>query len=229
MMPLRGGGSRMRLPARAHTSQRWRIHEFTSDFRLEDVWAVPTPGGPDEFRLLMQLLASRDSPLRASSSRTVQVLWAARRALGAVFGWDDAPAGSDGGHETLRDRLPPDLAGAGSGTDLRVAPFATLYLLHDEWAAEIMNRTVHGVVHIGWVEDPSGGYRGQLAVLVKPNGLLGAAYMAAILPFRHLIVYPLALRQTERAWRALHASGQRLPSGALVDDLAGRGRHVDTR
>lgn len=41
-----------------------------------------------------------------------------------------------------------------------------------------------------------------MAVLVKPNGLFGRAYLAAIGPFRRLIVYPQAARQTERAWRA---------------------------
>jgi hypothetical protein len=39
-------------------------------------------------------------------------------------------------------------------------------------------------------------------VLVKPNGPLGAAYMTAIAPFRHRIVYPLMLRDLEREWRA---------------------------
>jgi hypothetical protein len=39
-----------------------------------------------------------------------------------------------------------------------------------------------------------------MAVLVKPNGLLGTAYMAAIRPFRHLIVYPSMMRQIEREW-----------------------------
>ena len=57
-----------------------------------------------------------------------------------------------------------------------------------------------------WVPDESGRYRGQMAVLVKPNGLLGSAYMAAIRPFRHLIVYPALTRETERAWRAPDAS-----------------------
>jgi hypothetical protein len=47
---------------------------------------------------------------------------------------------------------------------------------------------MHGVLHICWVADRSGGYRGQMAVLAKPNGLLGTGYMAAIRPFRHLIV-----------------------------------------
>jgi hypothetical protein len=57
------------------------------------------------------------------------------------------------------------------------------------------------VLHLGWVPDGAGGYRGQMAVLVKPNGLLGRAYMAAIKPFRHLIIYPQLIRGFGRAWR----------------------------
>jgi hypothetical protein len=41
-----------------------------------------------------------------------------------------------------------------------------------------------------------------MAIYVKRNGLLGATYMAAIKPFRYLIVYPLWLRQIERDWQA---------------------------
>jgi hypothetical protein len=43
-----------------------------------------------------------------------------------------------------------------------------------------------------------------MAVLVKPNGLVGAGYLAAIRPFRHLVIYPELIRQTGRAWRALN-------------------------
>jgi hypothetical protein len=57
------------------------------------------------------------------------------------------------------------------------------------------------VLHLGWVPDGEGGYRGQMAVLVKRNGLLGNAYMLAIQPFRHLLVYPMLMRDFERAWR----------------------------
>jgi hypothetical protein len=99
---------------------------------------------------------------------------------------------------TLRDRLPVDLRGAPSGPDFAALPFTSLYVLDDEWAAEIANRTMHGVMHIGRVPDQTGGFRAQMAVLVKPNGPLGAAYMAAIRPFRYLIVYPQILREVER-------------------------------
>jgi hypothetical protein len=61
---------------------------------------------------------------------------------------------------------------------------------------------MHGVLHIGWVADGSGGWRGQMAILVKPNGLTGAIYMGAIKPFRYLIVYPQMLGRIERGWVA---------------------------
>ena len=56
-------------------------------------------------------------------------------------------------------------------------------------------------MHLGWVPDGAGGYRGQLAVFVKPNGLFGKAYMAAIKPFRYLIVYPALMRMIGWEWR----------------------------
>jgi hypothetical protein len=40
-----------------------------------------------------------------------------------------------------------------------------------------------------------------MAVLVKPNGWVGRAYMAAIKPFRLLLVYPGLMRTIERGWR----------------------------
>jgi hypothetical protein len=149
----------------------------------------------------VQLVASRD-PSR-SSSRPVRTFFAIRWKVGELLGWDGPDAGLGSRVPTLRDRLPVDLRDAPSGPDFDALPFTSLYLLDDEWAAEIANRTMHGVLHIGWVADQMGGYRGQMAVLVKPNGLLGTAYMAAIRPFRHLIVYPPMMREIGRTWRAL--------------------------
>ena len=188
----------MRLPDTAHIARPWRIHELTRDFRLEDVWELPWRGGPDDFPRAVQLIASGD--LSHSSSRAVRTLSAIRSKLGAVLGWDDPDAGVGSRVPSLRDRLPADLRNA-PRPDFDALPFSSLYLLDDEFAAEIANRTVHGVIHIGWVPDGTGGFRGQMAILVKPNGLLGTAYMAAIKPFRYLIVYPALLRGWERAWR----------------------------
>jgi len=195
----------MRLPDTAHTSRPWRIHELTGDFRVEDVWALPTPGGPGDFLRLVDLLASGDGLSRGSGSGAVRALWAIRRKAGQLLRWDGPEAGLGARVPTLRDRLPADLRDAPPGPGFRALPFTPLYLLDDEWASEIANRTMHGIMHLGWVPDGSGGYRGQLAVLVKPNGLPGAGYMAAIRPLRHLIVYPALIREIGRAWRALQA------------------------
>ena len=188
------------LPAAAHTSRPWRIHEIAPDFRLEDVWALPTPGGPDDFPRLVAQFASTDPS--QSLPAPARMLWALRWKLGELFGWDDEDDGLGSRVATLRDRLPADLRDAPTGPDSDSLPFRSLYLLDDEWAAEIANRTMHGVMHVGWVSDGRGGYRGQMAVLVKPNGRFGAAYMAAIRPFRHLIVYPPLMRLIERKWSA---------------------------
>jgi hypothetical protein len=188
----------MRIPNTAHTARPWRIHELTRDFRLEDVWALPTPGGPDDFPRLVQKIAS-GNPLRGSS-RAVRALFAIRWKLGALLGWDGSDGGDGSERPTLRERLPVDLRDAPSGPEFDTLPFTSLYLLDDEWAAEIVNRTVHGVMHIGWVPDQTDGYRGEMAVYAKPNGLLGTMYMAAIAPFRHLIVYPRMMRGIGRDW-----------------------------
>jgi hypothetical protein len=189
----------MRLPTSAHASRPWRIHELTHDFRLEDVWTLPTPGGPGDLPRLVAQMASRD-PSRGSSG-AARMLWAIRGKIGALLGWDGPDAGLDSRVPSLRDRLPADLREK-PGPDFDALPFTSLYLIDDEWAAEIANRTMHGVMHIGWVPDGTGGYHGQMAVLVKPNGLLGTGYMAAIRPFRHLIVYPAMMRKISRDWRA---------------------------
>lgn len=186
------------LPDTAHTSKPWRIHELTRDFELEDVWALPTPGGADDFHLLIDGFASAD-PSR-SASAPVRALFTLRWKIGELFGWDDVSAGIGARVATLHDRLPADLRAAGTGPAIDGLPFIPLYLLDDEWAAEIANRTMHGVLHLGWVPDGVGRFRGQMAVLVKRNGLLGTAYMAAIRPFRHLLVYPQMLADIERRW-----------------------------
>ena len=103
---------------------------------------------------------------------------------------------------TLGERLPADMAFLPTAPRFENLPFNPVYLTDNEWTAELANRTVHGVMHIGWVPDDGGGFRGQMAVLVKPNGLFGRAYMAVIAPFRHLIVYPPLMREIGQKWQA---------------------------
>jgi hypothetical protein len=148
-------------------------------------------------------------PANADSLPT-RFLWRLRDRLGKWFdlGEISAPAGDDRGEfpipgtseGSLRGRLPQDLRDTAMEVDLGSLPFVPLYLSDDEFAAEVSNRTMHGVMHLAWVEQGGGRYRPQMAVYVKPNGLFGKAYMALIKPFRYLIVYPALTKQIERMW-----------------------------
>lgn len=214
----RDGG---RVPNSTQESHPWRIHEIVPDFTLEDVWALPVEGGPDDFPLLLELAGSLD-PAHAES-RATRFLWQLRDRLG---GWLDlgrirvpADGGADppvgrlpipGTSETsLAGRLPDDLRGTATDLDFGSLPFSPLYRTDVESAAEMSNQTVHGVAHLAWVDRGEGRYQGQMAVYVKPRGRFGRAYMAAIKPFRYLIVYPALMRQFETD--AGRSPGERRP------------------
>ena len=197
----------MKLPDTAHTAHPWRIHEIAHDFTLEDVWDLPTPGGPDDFPRLVRLFTEGDPA--QSGNAVVRLLFAIRWKIGGLLGWDDDKDGVGSRVPSLRDRLPGDLRDAQPEQSFDALPFSPLYLTGDEFAAEIANQTMHGVMHLSWVPDGDGAFHGRMAVLVKENGILGTLYMAAIRPFRHLLVYPTMIRQIESDWQA--ATAQPVP------------------
>jgi hypothetical protein len=163
-------------------------------------------------------------PANAESLPT-RVLWRVRDRLGSWLDLGRISAPVDGGRDdgagklpipgksetSLTDRLPDDLLGTAADLDFGSLPFVPLYRTDVEFAAEISNRTVHGVMHLAWVDQGEGRYQGQMAVYVKPRGLFGKGYMALIKPFRYWIVYPALMSQIERAWNArmAHPRGAR--------------------
>jgi hypothetical protein len=200
----------VRIPNSAHASYPWRIHEYTRDFRVLDVWATPTEGGPEDFPRLVELMMSWDPT--ASDSGVVRTLFAFRWLLGDLLGLDSTSSGLGARVPSLRDHMPAELLETASGPAGDALPFRWLYALENECALEIANRTVHGVLHLGWVPDGVGAFRGQLAIIVKPNGLAGNLYLAGISPFRHLLVYPAIFRELERRW----ASSRRTEPGQVT-------------
>jgi hypothetical protein len=203
----------MRLPNTAHETRPWRIRAIVPDFTLEDVWALPVHGAAADFQTLIDNSLASD-PGNASSL-AARVLWRARDRLGRWFDLGRISAASEsrangatgslaipGTNETsLRDRLPDDLRNTAAHLHFVSLPFVPLYRTDVEFAAELSNRTVHGVMHLAWVDEGNDRYQGQMAVYVKPRGALGKAYMAFIKPFRHWIVYPALMRQIERQWQ----------------------------
>ncbi len=206
----------MKLPNSAHESRPWRIREITADFTLEDVWALPVHGDAEDFPTLLEMLTAAD-PADTKSLPT-RVLWSIRDRLGQWFGLGRISAPAEGdlsvagklpipgeGETSLTSRLPDDLRDTAADVQFASLPFEPLYRTEDEFAAELSNQTVHGVMHLAWVDQGAGRYQGQMAVYVKPRGWLGKAYMALIKPFRYWIVYPALMRQVEREW------GERVP------------------
>lgn len=202
----------MRLPNAVHESRPWRIREIASDFPLEDVWGLPMHGGAEDFQTLIELATSSD-PANAESLPT-RALWRLRDRLGSWFslgriaapvnnGRDGAAGGLPipGTNETsLSERLPDDLRNTAADLDFGSLPFVPLYRTDSEFAAEVSNQTMHGVMHLAWVDQGEGRYQGQMAVYVKPRGRFGKGYMELIKPFRYWVVYPALTRQFERAW-----------------------------
>jgi hypothetical protein len=192
----------VRLPNAAHEAHPWVIAQVAADFKLLDVWRLPAQGRLDEFATLLETMASLDRADRGSATRA---LFSLRHRLGGWFGWDDAsrrrpiPGRTE---TTLSARLPDDLRGTATLPDISSTSFTPLYRTDNEWAAELSNDTVHAVMHLAWIDQGEGLYRGQMGIYVKPRGRFGATYMALIGPFRHLIVYPALMRQIERAWEA---------------------------
>ncbi|MFS0912634.1 DUF2867 domain-containing protein [Microbacterium sp. 179-I 3D2 NHS] len=206
----------MRLPNCEHTSRPWRMHAVVPDFTLEDVWALPVHGSADDFSSLVELMTSGGDedgdgePLGFLDSAAARFLWRLRDLLGELLGIgriaetaDDAQRRPIPGDRStsLRARLDEDLVGTAENVRFTEVPMRPLYLLDDEFAAEISNATMHGVMHLSWVAGGDGVYEGRMAVLVKPRGRLGRVYMAAIRPFRYAVVYPALLRHLERSWR----------------------------
>lgn len=197
-----------------HEGRPLRIHELVPDFTLEDVWALPVQGGPSDFDAFLEFIGSMDPT--ETENRPARFLWDLRDRLGAWFDLGEISTPVDGDGEvglaipgstetSLRGRLPADLQSSSAGFEFDTLPFVPLYRTEREAAAEVSNKTVHGVIHLAWVERGDGSYQGQMAVYVKPRGLFGRGYMALIKPFRYLVVYPALMREVERAWAARRA------------------------
>ncbi|TCP48511.1 DMSO/TMAO reductase YedYZ molybdopterin-dependent catalytic subunit [Tamaricihabitans halophyticus] len=213
-LSARGSTSRRRVPNDALKAQRWIIDDIAHDFDIEDVWALPIEGGPADFEDVIDLIQFIDFP--DSAPMPVRLLWGIRDLLGRVFGigrvstsadqagvWPPVPETDE---PSLTDRLPAELRSATTDSRLGDKPFRPLYRTDTEFAEEISNRTVYGVMHLAWVDRGDDRYQAHMTVYVKPRGTLGKAYLALIKPFRYAIVYPALMRYLGRLWTERRAA-----------------------
>jgi len=174
-----------------------RAHDMMRGMPLHDVSVVDLPGGGagrtvGEVHALMKV---------AERSFVVSALMGLRCAIGRMLRWDTAEASTKDSFVSRvsdADRRASELA---PGTQNGL--FRVLYQFPREALGEIRNATVHAFLSTVLVPTPTG-YRFYWAVYVKPTSWLTPAYLAAIEPFRRLLVYPALLRRISAAWVATY-------------------------
>jgi hypothetical protein len=186
----------MRIDPGEFRARALRVHALLHDVPLEDAWAVPLSGGGGS-RTIQDLRAVMVAG-REAAPALVQGLFRLRTRIGALFGWDHQhPAWNA---ESYADRLSP-----ADRTQSLVSPgtpdgnFRLLYRFEDEPLSELRNSTVHAFPSLSIRQTP-GGYLAYLGVFVRLVHRFTGLYMAAIAPFRRLIVYPAVIRKMQRAW-----------------------------
>jgi len=175
-----------------------RVHAFLAGVPLHDVWAVDLPRMRGGITLTEFLRRAGDLFLPVPPS--VRALLSVRLFVGGLFGWDRATPGSPS--ESFAQRLTAEdrsrsLAPAGTPDGL----FRIVYRFENEQLDEIINRTAHAGALSALIE-AAAGYRFYFAVYVRKVSPFTPLYMAAIDPFRKVIVYPALLRSVAARWNA---------------------------
>jgi hypothetical protein len=190
-----------------HRGRPWRVHDLARDFQLLDAWRIPIAADParghtfeDFYRVFLRNGVATDS-------RSANALFRLRLALGRILRLDAvaAPLPIPGCAETsVAARLTPADRAANRAATVSVrgqlAVAVPIYLFSDEALIEISNRTIHGLLHLGWVDAPAGKKEVELAIYIKSRGRMSDFYMALIQPFRYTVIYPAWIGRLCRAW-----------------------------
>ena len=183
-----------------------RVHAILPEVPLHDAWVVHLPGGGEKRTLAdVRDIALRRAP--ADVSTIVAGLVGLRVALGEVLNLDheEAGAGAPAYDQLLavtgRPPLPAPPAQSARST------FRPVYAIENEALLELSNRTGRAYVSAALRPAEQGGYFLYWGIYVDETSWVTPLYMAVIDPFRRHLVYPAALSNIERAWRARFAGG----------------------
>jgi hypothetical protein len=183
-----------------------RVHAFLAGVPLHDVWEVDLPRTRGGITLVEFLRRARG--LFVQLPPAVRGLLSVRFFVGALFGWDQPTPSffSESFAQRLTDQdRARSLAPAGTPDGL----FRIVYRFENEQLDEVVNRTVHAGALSALIEAPAG-YRFYFAVYVREVSPFTPLYMAAIDPFRKLIVYPALLRSVSAQWNGTFGENRKL-------------------
>ena len=176
------------------------VHCLLAGVPLHDVWVVDLPSPRPGITLDEFLRAVSERPF--TPTPLVRALLDLRLFIGRCFGWDRRRPSTQVA-ATFADRLTDaDRARSLVPPGVREGPdglFRVVYRFENEKLVELINRTVHAAALSALVETANS-YRFYFAVYVRSVGWLTPLYMAAIDPFRKVIIYPSLLRSVRSNW-----------------------------
>jgi len=173
-----------------------RAHQLLAGVPLHDAWVVDLSRTRSGITLAEFMRASGARPY--TPSPLVSALLNIRFFVGRRLGWDREPAATC--WESFAKRLTDaDLSRSLVPPGTPEGPFRVVYSFENEQLLEIINRTAHAAALSALVETENA-YRFYFAVYVCSVSRFTPVYMAAIDPFRRLIVYPSLLRSVRANW-----------------------------
>jgi hypothetical protein len=194
-----------------------RAHELLAGIPLHDAWIQELPGGPAGLEISDILDATGFTTQAGVRTGVVpRVLFAIRGAVGGLFGWESAD-------DLVREH---SYVGRLTEADLkrtRSVPGNThgivrdLYTFENEYAGEIINRTVHAFVVIA-TKGTKQGYRMAVAIYVARVSWFTRVYMALIAPMTRWVIYPSMRRGIAASWTERFPSNRRDAGGASGTD-----------
>jgi hypothetical protein len=175
-----------------------RVHDFLAGVPLHDVWIIDLPLPQKRSSITLAEFFKIAGARPFSLSPVVRGLVNTRLFVGRLFGWDREPAAT--AWESFARRLTPaDLSRSLVTPGTPEGPFRVVYRFENEQLLEIINRTAHAAALSALIETATA-YRFYFAVYVRNVSRLTPLYMAAIDPFRKLIVYPSLMRSVRTTW-----------------------------
>lgn len=179
-----------------------RAHSLLADVQLHDVWLVELEGG-GAGRTITDALFCFTPQIATTANASVRRLFAIRRLVGQLLGWDASAARWD--EELYSHRLTAEdreRSRVNPGTPDQL--FRTVYVFEKEALSEVRNATVHAFSSLA-LRETMHGYRLYWAIYVKPISPWTSTYMRVIDPFRRAVVYPAVISRIKNEWQTRYA------------------------
>lgn len=175
-----------------------RAHSLLADVPLHDVWMLELEGG-GEGRTIEDVRRCFTPQTITTANAAVRTLFAIRRTLGRVFGWDRESNHWDDElyvHRLTDEDRARSLVEPGTNDGL----LRIVYVFPHESLSEVRNATVHAFSCFA-LRPTMTAYRLYWGIYVKPIGPWTSTYMRIIDPFRRAVVYPAVLDRVKLTWR----------------------------